>query len=84
MGTLYVSLLDVRDEVCRQLRLSTTIFDKFLAHAFRESLHSEAAQSISIESDVREDQRSGSGLLRRPVWIDGVPYSLVAIGKTNL
>jgi len=84
VGTLYVSLLDVRDEVCRQLRLSAMLFDKSLAYAFRESLHPGATHSISIETDVREDQRSGSGLLRRPIWIDGVPYSLIAIGQTNL
>lgn len=83
VGTLYISLLDVRDEVCRQLRLSSSRFDMFLAQAFRESLRPQSAQSISIETDIREDQRSGSGLARRPVWIDGVPYSLIAIGKTE-
>jgi len=82
VGALYVSLLDVRDEVCRQLRLSAALFDKFLAHAFRESLRPGASCSISIETDIREDQRSGSGLLRRPIWIDGTPYSLIAIGQT--
>ena len=83
VGTMYISLLDVRDEVCRQLRLSASLFDKFLARAFRESLRPEAVWSISIESDIREDQRGGSGLLRRPIWIDRVPYSLIAIGTTN-
>ena len=83
VGTMYISLLDVRDEVCRQLRLSAALFDEFLARAFRESLHPGATPSISIESDIREDQRSGSGLVRRPVWIARVPYSLIAIGKTN-
>ena len=83
VGTMYISLLDVRDEVCRQLRLSAALFDRFLARAFRESLRPGAARSISIESDIREDQRSGSGLVRRPVWIARVPYSLIAIGKTN-
>jgi len=83
VGTMYISLLDVRDKVCRQLRLSTVLFDKFLTRAFRESLRPGADRSISIESDIREDQRSGSGLTRRPVWIAGVPYSLIAIGKTN-
>ena len=82
-GTLYVSLLDVRDEVCRRLRLSATFFDEFLKRAFRESLRPEAPYSISLETDIREDQRSGSGLLRRPIWIEGVPHSLIAIGKAS-
>jgi hypothetical protein len=82
-GTLYVSLLDVRDEVCRRLRLNATLFDEFLKFAFRDSLRPGAPCSISIETDVREDQRSGSGLLRRPVWIDGVPYSLIAISEAS-
>lgn len=83
VGTLYVSLLDVRDEVCRLLRLSAALFDKFLARAFRESLRLGASPSISIETDIREDQRTGSGLARRPVWVDDIPYSLIAIGKTD-
>lgn len=83
VGTLYVSLLDVRDEVCRRLRLSFRLFDKFLSNAFRMSIRSESSQSISIEADIREDQLGASGLVRRPVWIEGVPYSLIAIGKTN-
>lgn len=83
VGTLYVSLLDVRDEVCRRLRLSFRLFDKFLSHAFRMSIRSESSQSISIEADIREDQLGASGLVRRPVWIERVPYSLIAIGKTN-
>jgi hypothetical protein len=82
-GTLYVSLLDVRDEVCRRLRLSFRLFDEFLSYAFRMSIRSESSRSISIETDIREDQLSGSGLVRRPVWIEGVPYSLIAIGKAN-
>jgi DNA-binding HxlR family transcriptional regulator len=84
VGTLYVSLLDVRDEVCRRLRLSFRLFDKFLSSAFRMSIRSESSQSISIESDIREDQLSGPGLVRRPVWIEEVPYSLIAIGKANV
>lgn len=83
VGTLYVSLLDVRDEVCRRLRLSFRLFDRFLSHAFRMSIRSESSQSISIETDIREDQRGASGLVRRPIWIEEVPYSLIAIGKTD-
>jgi len=83
-GTLYVSLLDVRDEMCRRLRLSFRLFDKFLSQAFRMSMRSEWSQSISVETDIREDQLGASCLVRRPVWMEGVPYSLVAIGKTNV
>lgn len=80
-GIIYVSLLNVRDEVCRQLRLSHLLFDKFLANQFHESLCKDSQWSISLETDIREDQRSGSGLVRRPVWIKGIPYSLIAIKK---
>lgn len=82
-GTLYVSLLDVRDEVCRQLRYSATLFDRFLTEAFRESVRLNGQIPISLETDVREDQQSGSGQNRRSVWMEGVPYSLIAIGKTK-
>ena len=86
IGSLYVSLLDVRDEVCRQLRLSSTLFDEFLEYTYRESIVGESKMiehySISLESDIRPDQKSAYGLLRRPVYINKVPYSLIAIAYT--
>jgi hypothetical protein len=82
-GILYVSLLDVRDEVCRLLKLSSSVFDALLETAYRETvsgnLSGGQALSMSLESDIRPEQRSGHGLLRRPVYIDGVPQSLIAI-----
>ena len=82
IGSLYVSLLDVRDEVCRQLRLSASNFDIFIKIAFVESLKQETNISMSIETDVREDQRGAHRLVRRPVYIDGIPHSLIAITET--
>lgn len=84
VGAIYVSLLDVRDEVCRQLSLSNIIFDDFLERAYRESISQyvfvdKKSYSISLESDIREEQRSGYGLLRRPVYINNIPNSLIAI-----
>lgn len=81
IGSLYVSLLNVRDEVCRQLRLSSILFDDFLEKIFHESLCQRSPWSISLETDIREDQRGGSALIRRPIWIRNVPYSLIAMTK---
>ena len=87
VGALYLSLLDVRDEVCRQLRLSSTLFDTLLETAydevFRESISIGTIVSISLESDIRQEQRTGYGMLRRPVYIRGVPHSLIAIGRRH-
>ena len=77
VNSMYVSLLDVRDEVCRQLRLSAARFDEFLGNALDDMQRSDF--SISIETDIREEQRSGYGLLRRPVYIRGVPHTLIAV-----
>jgi hypothetical protein len=81
VNSLYISLLDVRDEVCRQLRLSAAKFDEFLTLALDESLYSKLPLSISVETDIREEQRSGSGLLRRPVYIRDVPHALIALAR---
>ncbi len=82
-GSLYISLLEIRDEVCRRLRLSSVLFDKFLENLYRESIRESIIDgktfSLSLESDIRPDQQSGSNLLRRPVYVDKVPYSLIAI-----
>lgn len=85
VGALYLSLLDVRDEVCRQLRLSSTLFDSLLETYYRESIRENIdiseRISISLESDIRPEQRTGYGMLRRPVYIGGVPHSLIAISR---
>lgn len=83
VGTLYVSILDVRDELCRQMRISASCFDEYLEEALRESVLPGSKWSISVETDIREDQRSGPQLYRRPVWINGVPHSLIAITETK-
>jgi len=83
LGSLYVPLLDVRDEVCRQLRLSAARFDNFMEKALRESLRPESKLSISVETDIREDQRSAHRLIRRPVLIGLVPHFLIAITEVR-
>ncbi|GAB4547138.1 MAG: hypothetical protein Kow0063_41750 [Anaerolineae bacterium] len=80
-GTLYVSLLDVRDEVCRQLRLSSFSFDFFLERTMRELPAADFHWSVAVETDIREEQSSGSGQLRRPVYLDGVPHTLIALAR---
>ena len=87
VGSLYVSLLDVRDELCRILRLSSILFDNYLENAYRESIRGDISIlkkiSISIESDIRPEQTSAYGLLRRPVYVDNIPESLIAISHVT-
>jgi len=78
-GIIYVSLQQVRDEVCRLLRISALTFEIFLETAFRESVQRKIEFSIALETDIREDQRSGFQIQRRPVFINNVPNSLIAI-----
>lgn len=76
----YVSLLDVRDEVCRQLRLSVLAFDEHFARLLEESLLTGGWQ-VSIETDAREGQLAGGQAERRPVYVKNTPYTLVALGR---
>lgn len=80
-GTLYVSLLDVRDEVCRQLRLSSLCFDYSLEQAVRELPARDFLWSVAVETDIREEQSSGAGQLRRPVYLEGIPHTLIALAR---
>lgn len=79
VGAMYVSLLDVRDEVCRQLRISSLVFDRFLELGMRELPSSDFSWSISVETDIRAEQSSRVGQLRRPVYLSKVPHSLIAL-----
>jgi hypothetical protein len=82
---MYVSLLNVRDEVCRQLRLSAHRFDSLLEIACRTTVRSGVTAhdsvSISLESDITSEQKGAVGLNRRPVYINNVPHSLIAIAS---
>jgi len=80
-GALYVSLLDVRDEICRQLRLSSVCFDRFLEQAMHELPAGDFPWSVALETDVLEEQSSGSGQLRRPVYLEQVPHTLIALAR---
>lgn len=78
-GIIYVSLQQVRDELCRLLRISALTFEEFLANAFKESVQRKIEFSIALETDIREDQKSGFQIQRRPVFINNIPNSLIAI-----
>ncbi len=82
VGSLYVSIQDVRDEVCRQLRLSAATFDEFLEKTLRDSLLPSSQWSISVETDIREDQKAFQ-LVRRQVWIGGTAHSLIAMTESR-
>ena len=78
MGIRYVSLFDIRDEVCRRLRISPLFFENCLTAALDEPI-SPFGWQLSVETDIREDVRSGGQLERRPVSVRGVRYSLIAM-----
>lgn len=82
-GAMYVSLLNVRDEVCRRLRLSSEGFDVLLDRAYRDTIQSSLFGSkfisISLETDITDEQKGAVGLNRRPVYINAVPHSLIAM-----
>jgi hypothetical protein len=76
----YVSLPDLRDEVCRRLRLSPARFDLFLEHALAR-VPEDGGWHLSIETDMREDLRTARGLIRRPVYIQRVPHTLISVSR---
>ncbi len=82
-GIIYVSLQEVRDMVCRLLRISAARFERFLELSFRASVKREINIAIALETDIREDQQSGSQIQRRPVFINNIPHSLIAVKKFN-
>lgn len=80
---LYVSVQDVRDEVCRQIRISSSSFNEYLYQATIESLEKDSTLRISLETDIREDQRNSYQQRRRSVIIDNKLISLIAITKAG-
>jgi hypothetical protein len=76
---IYVSIQDIRDEVCRQLRISPEDFEIFLSKTYQCSIKRQIAYSISLETDLRLDMKVQ--LNRRGVIIDKKLYTLIAIKK---
>jgi hypothetical protein len=76
----YVSLPDVRDEVCRRLRLSPTRFEMFLERAYQE-VPQDGEWHLSLETDTRKDLRTARGITRRPVYIRAIPHTLIALAR---
>lgn len=76
---IYVSIQDIRDEVCRQLRISPADFELFLSKAYQCSLKREIEYSISLETDLRLDMKVQ--LNRRGVIVEKKLYTLIAIKK---
>lgn len=74
---IYISLQDIRDEVCRLLRISPFLFEKFLQITYEMSVRHEINYSISLETDIRLDMKVQ--INRRGVYLNGVMYSLIAI-----
>lgn len=80
-GIIYISLQNIRDEICRQLRISPDYFEAFLGNAYELSLQKAIQYSISLETDLRQDMRAQ--INRRGVYIDKILYTLIAIKKYN-
>lgn len=74
---IYISLQDIRDEVCRLLRVSPFLFEQFLQKAYELSVRHKIKYSISLETDIRLDMKVQ--INRRGVYLNGVMYSLIAI-----
>jgi hypothetical protein len=77
--SLYVSVQDIRDEVCRVLRINYISFNEFLGEASIESSNNSIHYRISLESDIREDQRAAYQLSRRPIYVRGKVVTIIAI-----
>jgi len=74
---IYISLQDIRDEVCRLLRISPKLFESFLQKTYELSIQRNIRYSISLETDLRLDMKVQ--INRRGVYLNGIMYSLIAI-----
>lgn len=74
---IYISLQDIRDEVCRLLRINPHTFEIFLQRTYELSVQHRIPYSISLETDLRLDMKIQ--INRRGVYLNGILYSLIAL-----
>lgn len=79
--SLYISIQDLRDEVCRVLKLSSFLFNTFLEKAIGEQNYGDPKLRIALETDIREDQRSRTQMQRKSVYVNNNIISLISITK---
>ena len=79
---IYISIQDIRDEVCRLLRISPFLFESFLYKTYISSLRKEIEYSISLETDLRQDMQVQVN--RRGVYVNSILYTLIAIKTYKL
>ena len=76
-GIMYISLQDIRDEMCRVLRITPATFESFIQTTYEYSLKRKIAYTISLETDMRQDMKKQ--LKRKGVYINGILNTLIAI-----
>lgn len=75
----FVNLLDVREIVCYNLKISELIFDELLNDTYKLNVSGYLRIGISLESDRLPQETSAMYLKREPIVIDGKYKNIIAI-----
>lgn len=78
--THFINLLDLKERVCFKLKISGSIFDKFLEQTYLLNLQSKLNKiQISLEADKLPQETNAMYLKREPVLINGKLKNIIAI-----
>jgi hypothetical protein len=75
----FISLNSLRELVCFNLKISESLFEKFLDHAYKLNLSGDLKIRISLEVDRLPEETKAMYLKQEPVMVDGKKRNIIAI-----
>jgi len=79
----FVSLADVRELVCYNLKIPEYLFDEFLKEAYKLNIKGQLNINFSLEADKLPQETSAMYLKREPIMIDERYRNIIAIDITR-
>lgn len=79
----FINLNSLRELVCYNMKISETLFERFLDQAYKLNLSGDLKIRISLEVDKLPEETKAMYLKQEPVLIDGKMRNIIAIDVTK-
>ena len=81
-----MSLHNIKEIVCYNLKISYEQFSEFLNIAYEKSLNGNTSYSISLEADKLPEETNAIYIKREPIFVNGKNRNIISLsykGKDN-
>ena len=75
----FLSLHNIKEIVCYDLKISYEQFSEFLSNAYRKSLKGNTSYTISLEADKLPEETNAIYIKREPIFINGKNRNIISL-----